>query len=200
MEKGVQRTIESLLEFVENYKKFGKGNRKNLKFYFNCEFVPIITGNLDEKETIILCKVPPPHLHLKLGTVNALMKELELIDEDGYRKFLRQLHIVKENYQGKTFEGNKCSKILKNLELLKSCQVQYEITKSIIGTLQAIKDFIVACCSKYLKASWKKSIQNVTKTWSFLHETYGISIPNKAHIIMAHVDEYIFLTGNLLAE
>ena len=55
-----------------------------------------------------------------------------------------------------TFGGNECSKILKNLELLKSCLVQYEITKSIIETLQAIKDFIVACCSKYLKASWKK--------------------------------------------
>ena len=38
----------------------------------------------------------------------------------------------------------------------------------------------------------------MTKTWSFLRETYGISIPNRAHIIMAHVDEYIFLTGHSL--
>ena len=66
--------------------EFGGGVRKNLKNYGNVEFVPIIEARNDGQDTVILQKVPPPPLHLKLGAVNALMKILQWLDPEGFIK------------------------------------------------------------------------------------------------------------------
>ena len=75
---------------------------------------------------------------------------------------------------------------------------------SLIEALQAIKKVISACCSEYLKGSWKDSIKDAMTNWSHLHEKYRVSIPNKdhinkAHIIMAHVEDYIVMIGYSLS-
>ena len=53
--------------------------------------------------------------------------------------------IVKESYHGKTFEGNECNKILKNIQLLQEMLVQYEVIRRIIEALEAMKIFIYTC-------------------------------------------------------
>ena len=126
------------------------------------------------------------------------MREIEILDPEGYKIFVSNLQIVKENYHNKVSEGNECSKILKNLDFLKQCVVMYEQTCRIIETLEAIKSFIATCCSKIRGNSWKKSIENVSRTWSHLHQKYGTSIPNKVHIIIDHVKDYMEKTGFLI--
>ena len=143
------------------------------------------------KITFILHKVPPPPLHLKLGAVNALMKLLEFLDPEGYKKILAKLHIVKENYHGVSFEGNECSKILRNIRFLKKCVIQFEMCKRIIEALEAFNTFNSACCGIKLKNNWEESIESVKVTWSLLHDRYDVAIPNKVHIIMDHVGDYI---------
>ena len=106
--------------------------------------------------------------------------------------------IVKESYHGKTFEGNECDKIWKNIHLLKKMLVQYEVIRRIIEALEAVKIFNYTCCSKEVREGWKDALSEVSKTWSFFHEKYDINIPNKVHIIMDYVGDYIELTGKLL--
>ena len=88
--------------------------------FYNVEFRPIIEKGCDGEETAILEKIPPPPLHLKLGAVNSLLDLMERLDQEAYNAFVKCLHIVKENYHGKTFEGNECSKALANLDKLRN--------------------------------------------------------------------------------
>jgi hypothetical protein len=50
--------------------------------YGNSEHVPIIEIPNDGTDIVILEKIPPPSLHLKLGAVNALIKVLETCHPD----------------------------------------------------------------------------------------------------------------------
>ena len=64
--KGRDQTIENL---TENQKKWctksriKSGNRKTLKDFKNCEFIPLLTS---EKQTPIIYTIPPPPLHILL--------------------------------------------------------------------------------------------------------------------------------------
>ena len=82
--------------------------------------------------------------------------------------------------------------------MLKKSLIQFESIKKILETLEAVKQFIYTCCSKEVREGWGDAIEDVSKTWSFLHEHYNIQIPNKVHIIMDHVGDYIEMTGKSL--
>ena len=54
----------------------------------------------------VLMKIPPPALHVcLLGPTNDIIKHLQKV-YPGVREELEKLYVVKENYHGKTFEGN----------------------------------------------------------------------------------------------
>ena len=112
--------------------KNGGGDRKTLKNFLNSEHKPLFSKNRNGNPTIILHKACPPPLHLKLGAVNAIMRKVEIVDTNGYKEFVKKLSIVKESYQGKTFEGNECGKILRNTETLRNLLVKTEFTDSLI--------------------------------------------------------------------
>ena len=92
---GELRSWKNLTKSAKEYIPYGKGNRKNLKFYSNVEFPPIIDEDCDDEETYILFKIPPPPLHIKLGNVNGLMKFLEHLDPKGVEEFTKKINIVK---------------------------------------------------------------------------------------------------------
>ena len=147
--------------------------------------------------------IPPLHAAL-LGPVNQCIKYLEAIEKVGFNAFTKSIHVVKENYQGTTYEGNECHKILKNLELLKD-KMMCELEKwdpegdsdemvfalDLIEALEAVKIFYTACCGHELKGQWNNSILQFRKVFSGLLQNHGFSIYNKLHIIMDHSEEYI---------
>ena len=58
-----------------------------------------------EDNIIELVKIPPPPLHtFRLGPVNHLLDHLGNLYPE-LEQHLADLHVVKENYHGKTFEG-----------------------------------------------------------------------------------------------
>ena len=100
--KGTPQTIKSLKNDREKWMKETHGNRDLLKKYNNVEYLPILSG---DEEMTILVKIPPPPLHVcLLGPTNLIINALEKV-YPGVVTALDKMHLVRENYQGKTFEG-----------------------------------------------------------------------------------------------
>ena len=96
---------------------------------------------------------------------------------------LSKLHIVKESYQGTTYEGNQCRQILKSITKL---QIPL-VLKPFESALHALDDLVRMCYKEELPMD------------------YGdINISNKLHIIFDHLQDYTNLslikTGDELIE
>lgn len=95
-----------------------------------------------------------------------------------------------------TYEGNEVKKILKNVD---------EFQKILPGnlhdfclTLRSIADLDAGVSGSTLSVNYAELIQNFSQCWLTLHSKFGISISNKVHIIMCHLEHYCTLTGNSL--
>ena len=79
------------------------GNRKRLQEFNNVEHPAIVSF---DENTKILFKIPPPLLHVcLLGPTNDIINHLEKIYPNVTRILDEELHLVREDYQGKTYEG-----------------------------------------------------------------------------------------------
>ena len=108
--KGEPRSLESLKEHQAEWRNTTMGVRGRLKDFFNVEFEPLFSTNRPSWEgpllpTYILLKIPPPPLHtIRLGPVNHLIAYLDKLYPE-LQGHLARLHVLKEDYHGKTFEG-----------------------------------------------------------------------------------------------
>jgi len=139
---------------------------------------------LNSDNTPMLELVPPPALHLRLGIVNKLYDELLKLFPR-LNDWPKQLHIIREDYHGSSFEGNQCNILLKNLDILLQM-----IPNSLIqfyNCFVAFHDVIVTCFSYVLDPTY------VTKIHAFeeSYRTLNISCTSKVHILLTHVTEYI---------
>ena len=89
----------------------GGGDRALLKHFWNVEFPCLLPTTLDTSSTLphaptpILARLPPPLLHcLKLNPVNHLLDALKE-RWDGLIPWLKELHVVKDDYFGGKFQG-----------------------------------------------------------------------------------------------
>ena len=55
--------------------------------------------------------------------------------------------------------------------------------------------FLLPVVGLNLPKNWQKSLRSFSQAWQTLHQEHGVSITNKVHIIMDHVQEYILSTG-----
>ena len=79
------------------------GIRKKLQELNNVEHPPIVSF---DENTKALIKIPPPLLHVcLLGPTNDIIHHLEKIYPDVTTILDNELHLVREEYQGKTYEG-----------------------------------------------------------------------------------------------
>ena len=100
--KGNDITLKSLRSDRKQWMEEGKGDRSQLQRFNNVENEALVSFDENEK---ILVKIPPPALHVCLiGPVNYIINQLEKVYPD-ISKDIERLHIVRERYQGKTFEG-----------------------------------------------------------------------------------------------
>ena len=85
----------------------------------NCINEPLLD---EEGETKILDIIPPPELHLMLGTVNRIFDALNSAwgDDNAY-KWASKNNITQVGYHGGCLEGNKCSLLLKKVPDLVYC-------------------------------------------------------------------------------
>ena len=133
-----------------------KSKRDRLKEYFNCESKPLLT--CDDENTPILYQIPPPPLHtILLGPVNHIVQHL-LIHYPNLVNILHDLSIQKANYHGKSFEGNQCKLILRNIEKLNIPNNLIEFK----NVLLKLKNLHFVCNSEILPCSYTKVIDKFT--------------------------------------
>ena len=117
----------------------------------------------------------------------------------GLKAFQKSLHIQKATYQGKSkFEGNQICKILKNLHKLQEILLQDLLP--FLHTFESLRKFKKACCGKVLKPNALKLIEEFETNYNILHEKFGLTIINKAHIIVDHVPDYLKETKHSLGQ
>ena len=98
------RTLESIQENYDNWSD-SSGIRKDLKMYFNCCQKPLI-GIYEEGSTQVLKICPPPALHLMMGVVNKIIDGILVHFPPLESWLLENLHITREDYHGKNYEGS----------------------------------------------------------------------------------------------
>ena len=55
-------------------------------------------------------------------------------------------------------------------------------------------------CTSQLKSNYKDAIRKVEESFNILHHRFGCTIPNKVHIAVTHVPEYIAKTKLALGQ
>jgi len=175
------RTLDSISENHEKWMN-ESGKKTTLKHYYNCSNRPLLKSH--ELSTPTLDIVPPPTLHIKLGIVNKLYDELKkkypTLDD-----WPKALFIIKEEYHGQCFEGNECSKLLKNLDML--CNMLPEELQPFHDCFVALQDAMEACFGFTLDSSYKEKVAHFANCYSNLN----LSVTTKVHVLIRHVPEFI---------
>ena len=79
----------------------------------NCIHEPLFwDGTDDMKNELMLHLIPPAELHLLIGPVNTMFKELEFLWPDGSEAWAKSCHAYKEGLHGGEFNGNSCMRLL----------------------------------------------------------------------------------------
>ena len=100
---GESITLKKLNSDRNRWLKESGGIRKKLQDFNNVEHPAIVSF---DENTKVLLKIPPPLLHVcLLGPTNDIIHHLEKIYPDVTKILDRDLHLVREDYQGKTYEG-----------------------------------------------------------------------------------------------
>ena len=194
MEKKKLNTVNSLIKHNDEWENSGK-KRKNLKYFNNVEFKPLLTCNPD----IPIHEVMNiPGLHLILGITDKILQGFETMafetKEKGVsevNKFLNSINLSRVVYQGQhRLEGNGCIKLLENVDKLE------RIVSDMSGFryIQAFRSFKVcidSCFGKELKPDYKEAIQTFCKDYKDL----GLSVTVKVHILQCHVADFSEFKG-----
>ena len=176
----------------------------NAKEYLNAVRKPLLSLSRYPDETLLCDIYNVPGLHCKTGVTAKLIKEIERSfsgnEETGegtkfVDKFLDENSVHRTEYQGShSFEGNHARKLLRiigrmrhEVDHLESKSADKERIMKIIGTLEAFDEVVVTCFSKQLIGDYKAAIAAFSKAYMELHKVYKVTVPVKAHLIMAHV-------------
>ncbi|KAJ8676984.1 hypothetical protein QAD02_012771 [Eretmocerus hayati] len=120
---GEYRTIGSCIQNHENWMS-NEGKKIETKVYKSCKNQLIFTG---DEDTEVIEMIPPPELHLMLGTVSTLMKGMHSRFKDVCEKWVKDCHVMRQPAHGgeQAFAGNACRISLNKLDLLRSnCPVE----------------------------------------------------------------------------
>ena len=146
---------------------------------------------------MVLEKCPPPALHLKLS-LNHILVELSKVWPP-LLEWLKSQHITLEPYHGgHTLEGNECNKVLKNLHSLADIlPSQFSL---FYATLLSFRDVVSSCFGFCLDPYFKDVLEKFRNNFLLLNRNFMVSITNKIHIILIHVQQFCELTGKGLGE
>ena len=113
--------------------------------------------------------------------------------------WLNRKHIVLEPYHGgHTLEGNECNKVLDSLESL--AEVLPSPFSTFLLTLESFRDVVSSCFGFLLDPYYKDVLARFKENFLALNKEFNVSVTNKIHIILTHVQEFCELTGRALGE
>lgn len=157
------------------------------KNYYNVLNAPLFTSL--PNDTLIMQISPIPSLHILIGIFNHIWKAMENTSQeckDACHKFALENNCIKEDYWGKTFEGNECVKLMKNISH-KSFQDYLQI-KPHVNALQKFNILRKSVFGNTVSPDWHESYINFC---AFFQEIPNITKPLKVHIVFAHLPFFI---------
>jgi hypothetical protein len=190
-------SVESLSENLHKFQGSGRDRTKAKYVSTNVVEKSLLFDEDDAPSTLVLEKCPPPALHLKLS-LNHILVELSkawppLLD------WLKTKHIVLEPYHGgHTLEGNECNKVLRNLESL--AEVLPSPLSVFMLTLKSFRDVVSSCFGFLLDPYFRDVLAKFKINFLALHRQFNVSVTNKIHIILTHVQEFCEMTDKALGE
>ena len=116
--------IRTVAMIAHDYVRFAEqaGGNRQLGKLFNCVVDrPLFFATLEECKECddpISDFCPPEELHLMLGIVNQLVKEMGQIDPKLIEEWTKDSNVSAAGYWQGTFEGNPCKRLLENIEFL----------------------------------------------------------------------------------
>ena len=99
---------------------------------------------------------------------------------------ITKLHIVRESYEGKIFEGKQCEDILKSIPKL---NIPLEL-KPFETALKCLKNIINMCYKECLPSNYFQVIIEFKKSMEVLVIKFGVSVTPKFHIIFYNIEDY----------
>ena len=141
---------------------------------------------------------PPPPLHLiKLGPLNKVYGESR--NRVDLTEFEKKINVKREEYHSGEFEGNECTRIMKNLDMLEELVAEEDCELlPFIENLRDLKSLDEVVNSEILPENFNEVIHAFEDSYRELNEKFQVSITNKVHIIFSHLEIYLENTGETL--
>ena len=156
-----------------------------MKYFFNCEFQPVISA---ENSTKVLDILTIPVLHtVLLGPFNTLWNTLSDHFPTEAETFALGFG-MKGAGKGGDFDGNTVKDIIQSeLKLAHLEGILPEHAKPFVDCLRGIKDVHKVVTSRILDPEFESIIGNFITQWKVLEDCFGIGCTLKIHIIGTHL-------------
>ena len=185
---GEPRTLE---QCFDNYEKFSTENdKKKAKLFKNCVNMPII--NCDKQAVLDI--IPPPELHLLIGSVNHLYDHMLKKFPEIATEWAKQCYVYRVDvYRGKLgFQGNQCKKLLNNVDSLeKLFAANQTIGLEYVDAYKKLLNVVNSCFTNILQDDYKTSLDEFKESFQKLK----IPVTPKIHAIFFHVEEFCLSHG-----
>ena len=109
---------------------------------------------------------------------------------------LEKIYVHRKGYQGLTYEGPQCRLILKNIVKLSIPDELVEFKHCLI----ALDELNVMASRKVLPSDYSAVINKFKDSYNVLVDTFGITTPNKVHLIIDHLEDYYNYTKKSLRD
>ena len=131
-----------------------------------------------EKDDLMMNLIPPAELHLLIGPVNTMYKELEELWPGEIDTWAKACHAFKAGLHGGEFNGNSCMRLLHpdSVNMLES-MIPIEHA-AYVDAFRAFDKVVQSCYGYYVLPSFRKDIEKFKETYLRL----DISVTIKASL------------------
>ena len=96
-------------------------------------------------------------------------------------------NVTKPSQQNRTSGTTRSNKLLKLTSELKKNVPEY--LHIFVDCMDSQNDVKKACFGFTLEQNYKEKIEELEDLWNILHDNFGVTIPNKCHVIFSHVPQ-----------
>ena len=132
----------------------------------NCVHEPLFWDGTDNmKDELMLHLIPPAELHLLIGPVNTMFKELEELWSEGANDWAKRCHAFKEGLHGGEFNGNSCMRLLReeSIKMLESL-IPSEHT-SYVHAFCTFGKVVESCFGYFVLPSFREDIEDFKESY-----------------------------------
>ena len=193
------RTIRSLFEDYEGYKKFCEGKSKTQqkgagKLFHSVVNKPILVrGEEEDLDDLVLSRMPMDELHILTGCFDKLYVTAGK-HETSIEKWPQKILASQKAYHGGTFIGNDAESLLINvgdLENIAREKGNFTLIR-FVSAFRALNEVRKAIFTTELKDNWEKTLEDMKFEIRDLIDDEGMqmSCTPKFHILIFHVKQW----------